>query len=86
MPTSRPRSSRARRGSNAGASLGYGLRAVWHAVQYRGTPMTIEIDDQPPWRDRTLMVLISNIQFYAGIVRPSPEAHVDDGLVGCVHL
>ena len=59
--------------------MGYGLRAAWHAVQYRGTPMTIEIDDQLAWRGRTLMVLISNIQLYAGIVRPSPEAHVDDG-------
>jgi YegS/Rv2252/BmrU family lipid kinase len=59
--------------------LGYGLRAAWHAVQYRGTPMTIRIDDQPVWRGRTLMVLISNIQLYAGIVRPSPAARVDDG-------
>ena len=59
--------------------MGYGLRAAWHAVQYRGTPMTIAIDDQPAWRGRTLMVLISNIQLYAGIVRPSPEARVDDG-------
>jgi diacylglycerol kinase (ATP) len=59
--------------------VGYGLRAAWHAVQYRGTPMTIRIDDQPVWRGRTLMVLISNIQLYAGIVRPSPEARVDDG-------
>jgi diacylglycerol kinase (ATP) len=59
--------------------MGYGLRAAWHAVQYRGTPMTIRIDDQPAWRGRTLMVLISNIQLYAGIVRPSPEARVDDG-------
>jgi diacylglycerol kinase (ATP) len=58
---------------------GYGLRAIWHALQYRGTPMTIKIDDQPVWRGRTLMVLISNIQVYAGIVRPSPAAHVDDG-------
>lgn len=58
---------------------GYGLRALWHAAQYRGTPMTIEIDDQPPWHGRILMVLISNIQLYAGIVRPSPTARVDDG-------
>jgi YegS/Rv2252/BmrU family lipid kinase len=60
-------------------AAGYGLRALWHAVQYRGTPMSIEIDDQPPLRDRALIVLISNIQLYAGIVRPSREARVDDG-------
>ncbi|HTP08804.1 MAG TPA: diacylglycerol kinase family protein [Anaerolineae bacterium] len=60
---------------------GYGLRAVWYALRYRGTPMTIEIDDQPPRHDRAVMVLISNIQLYAGIVRPSPTARVDDGLL-----
>jgi diacylglycerol kinase family enzyme len=43
--------------------------------------MTIEIDDQPPLRDRALIVLISNIQLYAGIMRPSPEARIDDGLL-----
>jgi diacylglycerol kinase (ATP) len=62
-------------------AAGYGLRALWHALRYRGTPMTIEIDDQPPRHDRAVMVLISNIQLYAGIVRPSPAAHVDDGLL-----
>ncbi len=60
---------------------GYGLRALWYALHYRGTPMTIEIDDQPPRHDRAVMVLISNIQLYAGIVRPSPAARVDDGLL-----
>ncbi len=60
---------------------GYGLRALWHALQYRGTPTTIKIDAQKSVRCRTLMVLISNIQLYAGIVRPSPEARVDDGLL-----
>jgi YegS/Rv2252/BmrU family lipid kinase len=60
-------------------AAGYGLRALWHALHYRGTPMTIEIDDQPPRHDRAVMVLISNIQLYAGIVRPTPEARIDDG-------
>jgi diacylglycerol kinase (ATP) len=59
----------------------YGLRALWYALYYRGTPMTIEIDDQPPRHDRAVMVLMSNIQLYAGIVRPSPAARVDDGLL-----
>jgi diacylglycerol kinase (ATP) len=62
-------------------AAGYGLRALWHALRYRGTPMTIEIDDQPSRHDRAVMVLISNIQLYAGIVRPSPEARIDDGLL-----
>jgi YegS/Rv2252/BmrU family lipid kinase len=60
-------------------AAGYGLRALWHATQYRGTPMTIEVDDQPLLRARALMVLISNIQLYAGIVCPSREARIDDG-------
>jgi YegS/Rv2252/BmrU family lipid kinase len=62
-------------------AAGYGLRAAWYALYYRGTPMTIEIDDQPPRHDRAVMVLISNIQLYAGIVRPTPEARIDDGLL-----
>ncbi len=61
--------------------VGYGLRALWYALQYRGTPMTISIDAAPPIQARALMVLISNIQLYAGIVRPSPEARLDDGLL-----
>src|SRR5512143_676855 len=55
---------------------GYGLRALWHATQYRGRTTLIEIDDHPPRRDRALMVLISNIQLYAGIGRPSPAAQI----------
>ncbi len=62
-------------------AAGYGVRAVWHALHYRGTPMTIEIDDRPPLHERALIALISNIQLYAGIVRPSPEARIDDGLL-----
>ena len=60
---------------------GYGVRAIWHAIHYRGTPMTIELDDQLLKYDRVVMVVISNIQLYAGIVRPSPDARVDDGLL-----
>lgn len=60
---------------------GYGIRALWYALLYRGTPMTIEIDDQPPRHDRAVMVLVSNIQLYAGIVRPSRDARMDDGLL-----
>ena len=37
-----------------------------------------------PIRGRTLMVLLSNIQLYAGIVRPSPDARVDDGWLDVV--
>ncbi len=62
-------------------AAGYGLRALWYAAQYRGTPMTIKVDDQPSLHARTLIVLISNIQLYAGIVRPTREARVDDGLL-----
>jgi diacylglycerol kinase (ATP) len=62
-------------------AAGYGVRALWHALRYMGTRMTIELDDQPPRHDRAVMVLISNIQLYAGIVRPTPEARVDDGLL-----
>ena len=58
---------------------GYGLRALRYALEYRGTPMTITIDDQLPVQERVLMVLISNVQLYAGLVRLAPQARLDDG-------
>lgn len=59
--------------------IGYGAHALWHALTYRGASVTLTIDDQPPQHYRAVLVLISNIPLYAGIVKPSPAARVDDG-------
>lgn len=58
--------------------VGYVWRAFWIATRYRGTRMTIAID-QREIKCRALMVLISNAQLYGGIVNAAPEARLDDG-------
>ncbi len=58
--------------------VGYTWRAFWIATKYRGTRMTITID-QREIRCRALMVLISNAQLYGGIVKAAPDALLDDG-------
>ena len=58
--------------------VGYTWRAFWIATKYRGTRLTITID-QREIRCRALMVLISNAQLYGGIVKAAPDALLDDG-------
>ena len=58
--------------------VGYTWRAFWIATKYRGTRMTITID-QREVKCRALMVLISNAQLYGGIVKAAPDALLDDG-------
>jgi YegS/Rv2252/BmrU family lipid kinase len=58
--------------------VGYTWRAFWIATKYRGTRMTITID-QREIKCRALMVLISNAQLYGGIVKAAPDARLDDG-------
>ena len=60
--------------------VGYAARAFWIALQYRGVPMKVKVDDRQE-SCRAVMVLISNIQLYGGIMRPTPNARVDDGLL-----
>ncbi|HZY40570.1 MAG TPA: diacylglycerol kinase family protein [Anaerolineae bacterium] len=57
---------------------GYTWRAFWIATKYRGTRMTVTID-QREIKCRALMVLISNAQLYGGIVKAAPAAQLDDG-------
>lgn len=58
--------------------VGYTWRAFWIAAKYRGTRLTITID-QREIGCRALMVLISNAQLYGGIVKAAPDARLDDG-------
>jgi diacylglycerol kinase (ATP) len=60
--------------------VGYGWRAFWAAIKYRGTHMSVGVDDQYI-KCRALMVLISNAQLYGGIARVAAEAILDDGLL-----
>lgn len=56
----------------------YVWRAFWIATKYRGTRMAVTID-QHEIKCRALMVLISNAPLYGGIVKPAPNAQLDDG-------
>ncbi len=58
--------------------VGYAWRAFWIATKYRGTRVSITID-QREVKCRTLMVLISNAQLYGGSVMAAPDALLDDG-------
>ena len=58
--------------------VGYTWRAFWIATKYRGTRMTVTID-QRTINCRALMVLISNAQLYGGIAMAAPDARLDDG-------
>jgi diacylglycerol kinase (ATP) len=58
--------------------VGYGWRAFGAAIKYRGTHMTVDVDDQHI-KCRALMVLISNAPLYGGIARVAAEAILDDG-------
>ena len=55
----------------------FGVRT---AFSFRGERAWIEVDGKPH-RTRLLLALSSNAQLYGGLVRISPEAKVDDGLL-----
>ncbi len=58
--------------------LVYGLTGITAALRFQGTRATLEIDGRRT-RARVILVLISNAQLYAGAVRVSPQARLDDG-------
>jgi diacylglycerol kinase (ATP) len=59
------------------AYLSAGLRI---ASDFGGVRGTIVVDDYTI-RTRLIMVVVSNIQLYGGLVKMTPEARVDDGLL-----
>ncbi len=58
--------------------ISYSLHALVTAVQFRGTRMTVTVDQQRI-QCRALMVLVSNAQLYGAIAEITPEAIMDDG-------
>lgn len=58
--------------------VSYGLHTFVTALRFRGTRMTIIVDDQR-FKCRALMVLASNAQLYGAFLAPAPEAIIDDG-------
>jgi YegS/Rv2252/BmrU family lipid kinase len=60
-------------------TLAYAVAAVLVAKDYRGTRARVEIDGRSI-NTRCILVLISNAQLYAKLVRVAAEAYLDDGL------
>lgn len=61
-------------------NLGYVATVLGLAFSMRGARMTITVDGRTI-RQRALMVLVLNAQFYAGSFRVAPKAFLDDGLL-----
>jgi YegS/Rv2252/BmrU family lipid kinase len=61
-------------------TLAYIIAAFRVAREFRGVPTRVEVDGKAT-RSRTLLVLASNIQEYAGGLHIINQARVDDGLL-----
>jgi YegS/Rv2252/BmrU family lipid kinase len=63
-----------------GGALTYLAAGFWIARDFSGVQSTVVIDGRVV-RAMILLVVVSNIQLYGGLVKMSPEARVDDGLL-----
>ena len=70
---------RPRRTKRLGA-LAYLAAGLMVARDFQGVRTTVVVDDRTI-RTRTILILVSNIQLYGGLVRITPEARLDDGLL-----
>lgn len=61
-------------------ALSFLLAGVSLLVRYLGTRMDVHMDGHI-WRERAVLLLVCNIQLYAGMVRVAPDARLDDGLL-----
>lgn len=61
-------------------ALIFGVVGVQAAFTFRGRRAQIDVDGEMH-RTRLLLALASNTQLYGGVVRISPEAKLDDGLL-----
>jgi YegS/Rv2252/BmrU family lipid kinase len=61
-------------------TLAYAVAAVLVAKDYRGTRTRVIIDDHRI-NTRSILIIVSNAQLYARLVRVAAEAYLDDGLL-----
>ncbi|MGI5835078.1 MAG: diacylglycerol/lipid kinase family protein [Chloroflexota bacterium] len=62
--------------------LAYLISAVVEAMKLRGEDVSIYVDGRVH-RQRVLMALAHNVRLYGGVLKMSPEAYADDGLLDC---
>lgn len=60
--------------------LAYVIAAIAEALKLRGEDVTISTDGRVS-RHRVLMVVANNVRLYGGVLKMSPEAYADDGLL-----
>ena len=61
-------------------NLTYLVGAITIGSRLRGTRMTVVIDGKA-LRQRVILLLITNIQLYGGVLKVAPQAQLDDGLL-----
>lgn len=61
-------------------ALAYVLRGIEEVLRIRGTRVRLVIDGKVV-KGRILMIVIGNSQLYGGLVRITPRARIDDGLL-----
>jgi diacylglycerol kinase (ATP) len=71
---------RTRTAKQLGGILPYLVAGVSIARDFRGVGSTIVVDGRAV-RTTMLLVVVSNIQLYGGVVKMTPEARLDDGLL-----
>lgn len=58
--------------------VGYGLAALRAAATYRGLQVVLEVDGRR-MAERVLLVVVSNVELYAGYFHLASSARIDDG-------
>lgn len=61
--------------------LPYLVAGVMVAFEFYGVRTTVVVDGKKVVRGRSLFILISNAQLYGGLLRITPDARLDDGLL-----
>jgi YegS/Rv2252/BmrU family lipid kinase len=61
-------------------ALAYVLRAIELSRRFRGTRARLRLDETV-LRRRVLLVVLGNTQLYAGVLKITPRARIDDGLL-----
>lgn len=71
---------RTRTAKQLGGVVPYLVAGLSIARDFQGVPSTIVVDGRTV-RTTLLLVVVSNIQLYGGVVKMTPEARLDDGLL-----
>ena len=71
---------RTRTAKQLGGVLPYLVAGLSIARDFRGVGSTVVVDDRMV-RTTMILIVVSNIQLYGGVVKMTPEARLDDGLL-----